>query len=120
MSNNKELKVKVQDGYLNFLKRERVPVAVHFFTGMQLRGLVRGFDTYTFVLELEGTAKQVLVFKHGVLYVDPMRPVGDVMGRLAAEAQQAEQAKPTQLPQRGSRRSRRPAPAKEPVGVSED
>ncbi len=120
MSNNKELKVKVQDGYLNFLRRERVPVAVHFFTGMQLRGLVRGFDTYTFVLELEGTGKQVLVFKHGILYIDPMRPVGDVMGRLAAEAQQAEQAKPAQPSQQRQRRQRRPALAKEPAGVLEE
>ncbi len=115
MSNEKE-KLKVQDGYLNFLRRERVPVAVHFFTGMQLRGVVRGFDTYTFVLELEGTNKQVLIFKHGVLYIDPMRPVGDVVGRLMAEAQQAEQAKAasqapqaSQRPQHAPKRPRRPA-----------
>lgn len=115
MSNEKE-KLKVQDGYLNFLRRERIPVAVHFFTGMQLRGIVRGFDTYTFVLELEGTNKQILVFKHGVLYVDPMRPVGDVVGRLAAEAQQAEQARQTQQirQQRQERKPRRPVP-REPV-----
>ncbi|MFA0740778.1 MAG: hypothetical protein DFNUSKGM_000885 [Candidatus Fervidibacter sacchari] len=94
MSNEKQM--KIQDGYLNFLRRERIPVAVHFFTGMQLRGIVRGFDTYTFVLELEGTNKQVLIFKHGVLYVDPMRPVGDIVGRLIAEAQQAEQARQAQ------------------------
>jgi len=113
VSNEKE-KLKVQDGYLNFLRRERIPVAVHFFTGMQLRGIVRGFDTYTFVLELEGTNKQVLVFKHGVLYVDPMRPVGDVVGRLAAEAQQSEQARqtqqtPQQQQQQQQKRPKRPA-----------
>ncbi|MFA0757360.1 MAG: hypothetical protein NOOUEUKL_001872, partial [Candidatus Fervidibacter sp.] len=33
MSDNKETKVKVQEGYLNFLRKERIPVAVHFFTG---------------------------------------------------------------------------------------
>ncbi len=107
MSNEKE-KLKVQDGYLNFLRRERIPVAVHFFTGMQLRGIVRGFDTYTFVLELEGTNKQVLVFKHGVLYVDPMRPVGDVVGRLAAEAQQSEQARQTQQTPQQQQQQKRP------------
>ncbi len=107
MSNEKE-KLKVQDGYLNFLRKERVPVAVHFFTGMQLRGLVRGFDTYTFVLELEGTGKQVLIFKHGVLYIDPMRPVGDVVGRLVAEMQQAEQTRQApQSPQAAPKRSKR-------------
>ncbi|MCS7186099.1 MAG: RNA chaperone Hfq [Armatimonadetes bacterium] len=107
MSNEKE-KLKVQDGYLNFLRRERIPVAVHFFTGMQLRGIVRGFDTYTFVLELEGTNKQILVFKHGVLYVDPMRPVGDVVGRLAVEAQQSEQTRQTQQSRQQQKRLRRP------------
>ncbi len=117
MSNEKE-KLKVQDGYLNFLRRERIPVAVHFFTGMQLRGIVRGFDTYTFVLELEGTNKQVLVFKHGVLYVDPMRPVGDIVGRLVAEAQQAEQARqPQQSRQQQQKRPKRPA-APEPAKTS--
>lgn len=107
VSNEKE-KLKVQDGYLNFLRRERIPVAVHFFTGMQLRGIVRGFDTYTFVLELEGTNKQILVFKHGVLYVDPMRPVGDVVGRLAVEAQQSEQTRQTQQSRQQQKRLRRP------------
>jgi host factor-I protein len=115
VSNNKETKVKVQEGYLNFLRKERIPVAVHFFTGMQLRGVVRGFDTYTIALELEGTNKQVLIFKHGILYVDPMRPVGDVVGRLILEAQQAEAAK--QQVQR-LKRSRR-VPVKEPTGVAE-
>jgi host factor-I protein len=115
VSNNKETKVKVQEGYLNFLRKERIPVAVHFFTGMQLRGIVRGFDTYTIALELEGTNKQVLIFKHGILYVDPMRPVGDVVGRLILEAQQAEAAK--QQVQR-LKRSRR-VPVKEPTGIAE-
>jgi host factor-I protein len=115
VSNNKETKVKVQEGYLNFLRKERIPVAVHFFTGMQLRGIVRGFDTYTIALELEGTNKQVLIFKHGILYVDPMRPVGDVVGRLILEAQQAEAAK--QQVQR-LKRSRRVL-VKEPTGVAE-
>ena len=114
MSNEKQM--KIQDGYLNFLRRERIPVAVHFFTGMQLRGIVRGFDTYTFVLELEGTNKQVLIFKHGVLYIDPMRPVGDVVGRLIAEAQQAEQARQAQQQskqqqQQQQKRPRQQAPA---------
>jgi RNA chaperone Hfq len=115
VSNNKETKVKVQEGYLNFLRKERIPVAVHFFTGMQLRGIVRGFDTYTIALELEGTNKQVLIFKHGILYVDPMRPVGDVVGRLILEAQQAEAAK--QQVQRFKRPRR--VPVKEPTGVAE-
>ncbi len=112
VANSRDTKVKVQDGYLNFLRRERIPVAVHFFTGMQLRGTVRGFDTYTIALELEGTNKQVLIFKHGILYVDPMRPVGDVVGRLITEAQQAEAGKhqtQTAKPRRAAR---------EPSGVS--
>ncbi|MFA0779877.1 MAG: hypothetical protein RJAPGHWK_001384 [Candidatus Fervidibacter sp.] len=115
VSTNKETKIKVQDGYLNFLRKERIPVAVHFFTGMQLRGIVRGFDTYTIALELEGTNKQVLIFKHGILYVDPMRPVGDLVGRLVAEAQKVEAAK--QQAQRLKRPRR--APAKEPTSVAE-
>lgn len=106
MSSEKQM--KIQDGYLNFLRRERIPVAVHFFTGMQLRGVVRGFDTYTFVLELEGTNKQVLVFKHGVLYVDPMRPVGDIVGRLMAESQQAEQSRQVQQQSKQQQQQKRP------------
>ncbi len=109
VSNEKSL--KIQEGYLNFLRRERIPVAVHFFTGMQLRGLVRGFDTYTFVLELEGTNKQILIFKHGVLYIDPMRPAGDIVGRLAAESQQSEQPRQGQQRQQ-QQKQRRPQPAK--------
>lgn len=113
VANNRDTKIKVQDGYLNFLRKERIPVAVHFFTGMQLRGIVRGFDTYTIALELEGTNKQVLIFKHGILYVDPMRPVGDLVGRLITEAQQTEAAKHQAQPAKRPRRA-----AKEPSGVS--
>ena len=72
-------------------------------------------DTYTIALELEGTNKQVLIFKHGILYVDPMRPVGDLVGRLVAEAQKVEAAK--QQAQRLKRPRR--APAKEPTSVAE-
>ncbi len=111
MSNERSL--KVQDGYLNFLRRERIPVAVHFLTGMQLRGIVRGFDTYTFVLELEGTNKQVLIFKHSVLYIDPMRPVGDVVGKLMEETQQQEQARQAQ--QKQQQKQKRPQPKAEPA-----
>lgn len=107
-----ERTMKIQDGYLNFLRRERIPVAIHFFTGMQLRGFVKGFDTYTFVLELEGTNKQILIFKHGVLYVDPMRPVGDVVGRITSEAQQLEQAQRQSQQNKPKRPQPKPEPAK--------
>ncbi len=43
----------LQDAYLGEVKRQAVPVVVYLMNGFQLRGIVKGFDPFTIVLEYE-------------------------------------------------------------------
>lgn len=63
----------LQDALLNQIRRENLPVTVYLVNGVQLKGYIRGFDSFTVVLENEG--KQLMVYKHAMSTVSPARPV---------------------------------------------
>ncbi|NLY17839.1 MAG: RNA chaperone Hfq [Clostridiaceae bacterium] len=65
--------INLQDVFLNQVRKEHVPVIVYLTNGFQLRGLVKGFDNFTVVLDSEG--KQQLVYKHAISTVSPMKAV---------------------------------------------
>lgn len=69
MKNN----VPLQDAYLQAMKRENAPVTIYLRNGYQLRGHVRGFDSFTIILEYDN--KPHLVYKHAVSTVSPQTPV---------------------------------------------
>ena len=56
--------VNIQDQFLNTLRRENIFVTVYLMNGFQLKGLVKGFDSFTVILEAEG--KQQLIYKHAI------------------------------------------------------
>jgi host factor-I protein len=43
----------LQDAYLAEIKRQAVQVVVYLVNGFQLRGIVKGFDPFTIILESE-------------------------------------------------------------------
>ncbi len=61
--------VPLQDAYLQAIKRENAPVTIYLRNGFQLRGHVRGFDTFTIILEYDN--KPHLIYKHAVSTVSP-------------------------------------------------
>lgn len=63
----------LQDLFLNQTRRDKQPVTVFLMNGFQMRGLVRGFDSFTVVLECEG--KQELIYKHAISTLIPFKPV---------------------------------------------
>lgn len=63
----------LQDAYLLAIKRENAPVTIYLRNGFQLRGHVRGFDTFTIILEYDN--KPHLIYKHAVSTVSPQVPV---------------------------------------------
>jgi host factor-I protein len=63
----------LQDAYLAEMKRQAVPVIVYLMNGFQLRGVVKGFDPFTIVLEYEKKAH--LIYKHAVSTISPQGPV---------------------------------------------
>ncbi len=72
--------MNLQDLFLNQVRKENVPVTIYLVSGVQLKGLVRGFDAFTLILESPGKPAQ-LVYKHAMASVVPARPVGGVLVR---------------------------------------
>jgi host factor-I protein len=63
----------LQDTFLNQARKENVGVVVHLVNGFQIKGNVRGFDSFTVVLESMG--KQQMVYKHAISTITPARPL---------------------------------------------
>jgi host factor-I protein len=63
--------INLQDVFLNQVRKEHIPVTVYLTNGFQLRGMIKGFDNFTVVLDSEG--KQQLVYKHAISTVSPMK-----------------------------------------------
>lgn len=56
--------MNLQDSFLNHVRKENLGVIIYLMNGFQIRGLVRGFDNFTVIIENEG--KQQLVYKHAI------------------------------------------------------
>ncbi len=65
--------INLQDAFLNQVRRENIPITMFLTNGFQLKGMVRGFDNFTVILESEG--KQMMVYKHVISTISPQRPV---------------------------------------------
>jgi len=65
--------VNIQDHYLNQLRKEHIVVTVFLTNGFQLRGVLKGFDNFTILLETEG--KQQLIYKHAISTFAPSKNV---------------------------------------------
>lgn len=65
--------INLQDTFLNQVRRDNIPVTIYLVNGFQIKGLIRGFDNFTVVLENDG--KQLLVYKHALSTITPVRSV---------------------------------------------
>lgn len=63
----------LQDLFLNQARRDRSVVTLFLMNGFQLHGVVKGFDSFTVVLDSDG--KQQLIYKHAISTVVPPRPI---------------------------------------------
>ena len=62
--------MNLQDSFLNHVRKENLAVVIYLVNGFQIRGLVRGFDNFTIIIENDG--KQQLVYKHAVSTISPI------------------------------------------------
>ncbi|HSW63038.1 MAG TPA: RNA chaperone Hfq [Dissulfurispiraceae bacterium] len=62
----------LQDGFLNALRREKMPVTIFLTNGVRLKGTIKGFDNFVVLLK---DANEQLVYKHAISTVVPERPV---------------------------------------------
>ena len=63
----------LQDLFLNQARKEKLAVTMFLMNGFQLRGVIRGFDGFTVILDSDG--KQQMIYKHAISTVVPVRPV---------------------------------------------
>jgi host factor-I protein len=69
--------MNLQDLFLNQVRKDNIGVTIYLVGGVQLKGMVRGFDAFTVILESIGKPPQ-LVYKHAIASVVPSRPVGSL------------------------------------------
>lgn len=72
MMNKNQL--NLQDAFLNQCRKEKTPVTIFLVNGFQIKGVVKGFDNFTVIVEME--QKQQLVYKHAISTVAPLKPIG--------------------------------------------
>jgi host factor-I protein len=65
--------INLQDVFLNQVRKEHIAVTIYLTNGFQLKGMVKGFDNFTVVLDSDG--RQQLVYKHAISTYSPMKLV---------------------------------------------
>ena len=63
----------LEDAFLNYIRREKIPVTLFLMNGFQLRGVVRSFDSFVVLIDADG--RQQMIYKHAISTVAPARPV---------------------------------------------
>lgn len=65
--------INLQDVFLNQARKEKIFLTIFLTNGFQFKGIVKGFDNYTVILESDG--KQQLVFKHAISTIVPSKTI---------------------------------------------
>lgn len=63
----------LQDVFLNKARKGSNTITIYLINGYQIRGVVKGFDNYTIILDSEG--KQQLIYKHAISTIIPVKPI---------------------------------------------
>ena len=59
----------LQDLFLLSARRSRVSVTIFLVNGVQMRGVITGFDSFVVVLESDG--RQQMLYKHAISTIVP-------------------------------------------------
>ena len=65
--------INLQDVFLNQVRKEHIAVTIYLTNGFQLKGMVKGFDNFTVIIDSDG--RQQLVYKHAISTISPMKIV---------------------------------------------
>src|SRR5215813_8477862 len=104
--------LNLQDIFLNQVRKENISVTIYLIGGVQLRGMVRGFDAFTILLDSVGKPTQ-MVYKHAVTSIVPSRPVSNFYPDAHRDAHGHDRSGPP----RPSAPPAPPRPDVEPVGA---
>lgn len=62
-------RMNLQDAFLNSARQQGQVITVFLTNGFQMRGIVRGFDSFIILLESDG--KQQMIYKHAISTMVP-------------------------------------------------
>ncbi len=83
--------INLQDTFLNQIRKENMLSTVFLINGYQIKGVVKSFDSFTLLLEVDG--KQQLVYKHAVSTIIPMRNINMRQGEPEGESEERKEDK---------------------------
>jgi host factor-I protein len=63
----------LQDTFLNYVRKNKVPLTIFLVNGVKLQGIVTWFDNFSVLLRRDGHSQ--LVYKHAISTVMPAAPV---------------------------------------------
>ena len=63
----------LQDIFLNGARKNKIPVTIYLTNGFQIKGHVKGFDSFTVILDCEG--KQMMIYKHAISTITPLKVI---------------------------------------------
>jgi len=70
---SKSMSMNLQDVFLNQLRRDKVLITLYLINGFQIKGLIKGFDNFILVVEVDGN--QQIIYKHAISTILPMTPI---------------------------------------------
>ncbi|MCL0068022.1 RNA chaperone Hfq [Peptococcaceae bacterium] len=65
--------LNLQDIFLNQVRKESIPITLFLVNGVQIRGTVQGFDSFTIIVESE--RRQMMIYKHAISTITPLKKV---------------------------------------------
>lgn len=65
----------IQDVFLNFARREKLPVQIRLMDGTAIEGRVKNFDRFAVIVEFTGTDH--MIFKHAIASIRSPRPIAN-------------------------------------------
>ena len=68
----KNTALNLQDLFLNNARKEKTAVTIYLMNGVQVKGHVKGFDSYIILLEDE-KRQQNMIYKHAVSTILPSK-----------------------------------------------
>ncbi len=63
---------KLQDIFLNHLRKEKIPVSIFLVSGTRLKGTILGFDNFCILLKQNNLQ---LVYKHAISTISPEKDI---------------------------------------------
>ena len=63
----------IQDVFLNYARREKLPVTVHLLDGREFEARIKNFDRFALIVEVSGQDHRI--FKHSIATIRTPRSV---------------------------------------------